>query len=217
MSGLNKSGFHLLLWVILFSGFFQAHPALSGEFQPKRQMEVFDKGRLSLQLISGSLFSSQINNTPVMDYWQTNLRLGYGLNQPTPAKSILRGNFEAILGLSYSEIYIGPGSYVVGLAALLRYNFVQTGSRLIPFVQGGSGIAYTDAYKDNSQDAIGQALEFTPQASLGFRYLIQENWSLDAEGMYHHISNGGMAQRNAGINAFGGFLGLTYFFDGRSK
>jgi len=139
------------------------------------------------------------------------------LNQLTPAKSILRGNFEAILGLSYSEIYIGPGSYVVGLAALLRYNFVQTGSRLIPFVQGGSGIAYTDAYKDNSQDAIGQALEFTPQASLGFRYLIQENWSLDAEGMYHHISNGGMAQRNAGINAFGGFLGLTYFFDGRSK
>jgi lipid A 3-O-deacylase len=206
-----------LLWVILFSGFFQAHPALSGEFQPKRQMEVFDKGRLSLQLISGSLFSSQINNTPVMDYWQTNLRLGYGLNQPTPAKSILRGNFEAILGLSYSEIYIGPGSYVVGLTALLRYNFVQPGSRLIPFVQGGSGIAYTDAYKDNSQDAIGQALEFTPQASLGFRYLIQENWSLDAEGMYHHISNGGMAKRNAGINAFGGFLGLTYFFDGRSK
>jgi lipid A 3-O-deacylase len=217
MSGLNKSGFHLLLWVILFSGFFQAHPALSGEFQPKRQMEVFDKGRLSLQLISGSLFSSQINNTPVMDYWQTNLRLGYALNQPKQAKSILRGNFEAILGVSYSIVYEGPGSYVAGLTALLRYNFVQPGSRLIPYFQAGSGIAYTDAYRDNSQDAIGQSIEFTPQASVGFRYLIRENWSLDAEGMYHHISNGGMAQRNAGINAFGGFLGLTYFFDGRRK
>jgi outer membrane protein W len=217
MSGLNKGGLHLLLWAIFLNGLFQAHPAFSGEFEPKRQMEVFDKGRWSLQLISGSLFSSQINNTPVMDYWQTNLRFGYGLNQPTPAKSILRGNFEAILGLSLSEIYIGPGSYVVGLTALLRYNFVQPGSRLIPYFQAGSGLAYTDAYNDNSQDAIGQALEFTPQASVGFRYLIQENWSLDAEGMYHHISNGGLAKRNAGINAFGGFLGLTYFFDGRRK
>jgi len=72
---------------------------------------------------------------------------------------------------------------------------------------------YTDAYKDYSQNAIGQAIEFTPQASLGLHYLIDKKWSIDTEAMFHHISNAGLSERNRGINSFGGFIGLTYFFD----
>jgi hypothetical protein len=62
---------------------------------------------------------------------------------------------------------------------------------------------------------IGQAIEFTPQASLGFRSLIHPNWSIDAEAMFRHISNANLAGRNDGINALGGFIGLTYFFKPR--
>jgi outer membrane protein W len=100
----------------------------------------------------------------------------------------------------------------VGLTALIRYNFVQPSAKLFPYAQGGVGIVYTDAYKDLSQDAIGQSIEFTPQGSVGIRYLIHPNWSVDAEAMYHHISNANLAGRNDGINAFGGFIGLTYYF-----
>ena len=92
-------------------------------------------------------------------------------------------------------------------------NFVQPGWRFIPYVQGGVGIVYTDAYKDETQQAIGQAIELTPQCSLGLRYLINKNWSLDGEAMFHHISNAGLAKRNRSINAVGGFVGVTYFFD----
>lgn len=46
-------------------------------------------------------------------------------------------------------------------------------------------------------------------------HFIRRNWTLDGEAMFHPISNGGLSQgRNGGTNAIGGFLGVTYFFDG---
>ena len=119
--------------------------------------------------------------------------------------------WTSIIGIILAGIALG--NYIGGITALLRYNFVQPGWRLVPYVHGGVGIVYTDAYKDKTQRAIGQAIEFTPQCSLGFRYLIKKNWSLDAEAMFHHISNAGLDKRNRSINAIGGFVGVTYFFD----
>lgn len=179
------------------------------------QSEIYTKDRVSLQLISGALFSCYFpcSRNPVFNYAQTNLRIGWMLNSPDRSESFLRGNYEAIFELSNSIIYKGPGNYIGGVTALIRYNFVQPESKLIPYVQAGAGIVYTDAYKDHSQDAIGQAIEFTPQASLGLHCQINKNWSIDAEAMFHHISNAYMADRNVGLNAIGGFIGLTYFHD----
>ena len=98
---------------------------------------------------------------------------------------------------------------------LLRYNLVQPDSRVVPYIQLGVGAVLTDAYKDQSQSAIGQALEFTPQGSVGFRYHINPTWSFDVEGMYHHISNARLAKRNDGINAWGAFFGVSYSPDWR--
>jgi hypothetical protein len=42
---------------------------------------------------------------------------------------------------------------------------------------------------------------------------LAKNWSFDAEFMYHHISNASLADRNIGVNSFGGFVGFTYLFD----
>ena len=65
-----------------------------------------------------------------------------------------------------------------------------------------------------TQSAVGQAIEFTPQAGIGLHYFIGRIWSIDAEAMFHHISNAGISySRNGGTNAIGGFLGVTYFFD----
>ena len=137
------------------------------------------------------------------------------LNEPGSGGFLLRGNFEAFFEVTYSLIYEGSGNYLAGGTALIRYNFVQPAAHFIPYVQVGVGIVYTDAYKDTSQDAIGQAVEFTPQASLGFHYLIAPKWSQDVEAIFHHISNANLGSRNDGINAFGGFIGVTYFFKSR--
>jgi hypothetical protein len=191
--------------------------ALSSEEFPARPTELSIKDRFSLQLVTGSLFSTKLFNghEHTLDYWQTNLRLGCALNQPGPANSIFRGNFEVLLEVTGSYIYEGSGDYMAGITALLRYNFVQPDARFLPYVQAGAGIVFNDIYKDQSHDAVGQAIEFTPQASLGFRYLIHPKWSLNAEVMFHHISNANLSDRNDGINALGGFIGVTYFFDSR--
>jgi opacity protein-like surface antigen len=101
---------------------------------------------------------------------------------------------------------------VTGPAALLRYNFVQPEARLIPYVQGGAGIAWNDAYRNQHQIAIGEAVEFTLQAGVGVHYLLSKNWAVGAEADFYHISNAGLARRNAGINAVGGSVGVTYYF-----
>ncbi len=192
--------------------------ALAGETsedKPQHSTDTYTGGRLSLQLVSGVLNSltKLPEGSPAFGYAQTNLRLGWMIDSPSQSNSFWRGNWEFIGELTNSIIYKGFGNYIGGVTALLQYNFVQPGWNFVPYVSGGVGMVYTDAYRDKDQQAIGQAVEFTPQCSLGFCYLINRNWSLDAEAMFHHISNAGMAERNTSINAVGGFVGVTYFFD----
>jgi len=72
-----------------------------------------------------------------------------------------------------------------------------------------------DAYKDETQGLIGQALEFSLQTSVGLRFPVSKDWSVDLEGMFHHISNAGLDDRNVGVNAGGIFVGATYRFGRR--
>jgi len=118
-----------------------------------------------------------------------------------------------MIEVPYALIYQGPGSYWVGITGLLRYNFVPLDSKWIPYVQVGAGVVHTNAYKDHSQDAIGQATEFNPQASLGIRYFLKEKWAVNLEAIFLHISNANLAERNTGLNFFGGFIGVSYLFD----
>ena len=176
------------------------------------QAQIFKKDRLSVQLTTGFLCSPVFIHKylPTFNYAQTNLRGCWMLDDPGPEDSLLRGNFEAILEATGSYIYKGSGNYMYGATLLLRYNFLRPGWKLIPYIQGGAGMMYTDAYY---YYALGQGFNFTPQGSLGARYLINKNWSVDLEGKFHHISNGGLDSSNIGVNAFGAFIGLTYYSD----
>lgn len=176
---------------------------------------IFVKDRLSLQVLGGALFApTGIGpKTTTFNTAGLNVRLGWMLSTPSRTGGLLSGNWEAILEMSGAHVVNGFGHYLIGPTLLLRYNFVRPDCRWIPYVQAGSGFVITDAYKDHNQDAIGEAFEFTPQASIGLHYLLRRNLSLDLEGMFHHTSNASLADRNAGINALGGFVGVTYFFD----
>lgn len=180
---------------------------------------IFTKDRISLQTISGLLYSpcGLGPKTPQFNYAQTNLRLGWMINNPAKLSILPRGNLEAIFEISNSLIHKGFGNYLTGATLLLRYNIVPEKSKLSPYLQLGAGMVYTNAHEDQKQQAIGQAIEFTPQGSIGLRYLISKNLSIDGELMFHHISNASLAKRNEGINALGGFIGFTYFFDKPKK
>jgi hypothetical protein len=210
----------LALLFALSGGYFKAIPASASDQEWNGQREFITKGQMDIQLVSGLLFSTEkLKNNPSpktapdTHYWQNNLRLGWILNNAGQKESFFRGNFEAMLEISYSVIYKGPGTYLAGGTALIRYNFVPPGSKWIPYVQAGVGVVHTNAYKDHSQDAIGQAIEFTPQGSVGIRYFFKEKWSVDFEGIFQHISNSNLSERNVGLNSFGGFIGISYLYD----
>jgi hypothetical protein len=150
--------------------------------------------------------------TPDFEYTQTILRLGWMLSDPGSWLFLPDGNWECMFELCHSTVTSGPGDYMNGFAILLRYNVISPGRKFIPYVQLGAGIVFNDVYKDRSQDAIGQDLEFTPQVGFGFRYKLARKWSFIAEIKCHHISNANLDDRNDGMNTFGGSIGLTYFF-----
>lgn len=195
-----------------------SHDALFRSSASVRNFSVsdrFQRGQVTLQFINGVL-ASPVGIGPDSDtfnHTMHNLRLGWVLNTPQGDAHPLNGAVEVLAELSGSAIFDGAGSYLVGPSIHIRYNFIQPGWKLVPYIQIGGGLTFTDADEDQSQRAIGQELEFTPQASIGCRYFIDPQWSLDAEFIYHHISNAGLSDRNLGINALGGMVGFSYFFD----
>jgi hypothetical protein len=203
--------FALAFAATLLAGVEMSAPAA---LRPALEDDRYIEDRITFQVVSGALFSpvGLGPDHPTFNYAQTNLRLGWMLNSPGQDHP-LRGNFEAIIELSTSGIFNGFGDIIIGPTALVRYNFVQPDWKVVPYIQAGAGIVYTDAYEDRTQDAIGQAIEFTPQASVGAKFLVAKDWSVDVEGMFHHISNASIANRNDGVNALGGFIGATYYFD----
>jgi len=154
---------------------------------------------------------------PDFDYVRMAARLGWMLNDASQWSGALRGAFQAVFEVSGGPVFDGFGDWLVGPSAAIRYNFVQPGWRIVPYVQGGVGIVFSDAYQDKSQDVIGTNPEFSIQAAIGARFLLDEHWSLDVEAGYEHISNADIAERNAGMNALGGSTGFTYFFDPPSR
>ncbi len=184
-------------------------------FRVSMPAALYVEDRISLQLVTGAVFSpiGIGPETPTYNYQMTNARLGWMLNTPHSDVGPLTGNVEAILELSASGVFSGFGNYMVGPTALVRYNFVQPGWRVVPYIQGGAGIVLNDAYEDKTQGAIGQFVQFTPQASIGTRILVTDNWSVDLEAIFHHVSNARMANRNLGTNGLGGMIGFTYFFN----
>jgi hypothetical protein len=193
-------------------------PAAGGVANPCccPEPELFTHQRMTLQTTVGyySYFNSAMwPLNPTFDFLPISLRLGRVLNDPWDCLGPLRGNFELIGEFFTAPVTEGYGCFLMGPSVMLRYNFVQPDCRLIPYIQAAAGIVGTDAYRDRQQNAIGQQVEFLLQSQLGVHYLLSRNWSLDAEGGFIHVSNGGMAGRNAGLNSVGGSIGLTYYFD----
>jgi lipid A 3-O-deacylase len=202
----------LLIFLVSFAP--SAEAQSSGNYAD-RFSGLFLKNRLSAQLVTGALFTpaSWMHDHGKFNYAQTNVRIGWMANDPKESKYFGRGNFEFLFEFTNSIIFDGAGSYLRGFTLLCRYNWLLSNPKWVSYIQIGGGAVVNDAYKDRSQSEIGQSVEFTAQGSIGLRRFIGKKWTFDVEAMYHHISNAGLSDRNRGINAFGGFLGVTYFLD----
>ena len=59
---------------------------------------------------------------------------------------------------------------------------------------------------------VSLPVEFNLQGTLGLRFMVNQRWSIVAEGEYRHISNAEIQKPNFGINTVGGSLGFGLFF-----
>jgi hypothetical protein len=113
----------------------------------------------------------------------------------------LRGNLEFGIGPMFTAIVNGPESYFVGAVGGFRYNFVQPGARLMPYLELRGGIGKSDSrkiYKSLQCDAT-----LTYLLGGGFRYQLTSRWSVAVGAIDQHLSTGYFAKRDYGSDALG--------------
>jgi lipid A 3-O-deacylase len=118
-----------------------------------------------------------------------------------------RGNWEIAGELSGGTQYRPEYRYIVGLTPLLRYNFA-TGTRWVPFLNGGTGVMATDMGPPD----LGSTFQFASQGGLGTHYFLRDDLAVTMECRTLHISNAGIRQPNHGVNTQMFYLGLNWFF-----
>jgi hypothetical protein len=131
---------------------------------------------------------------------------------PVIGGSFYRGNFEGLADLFLWESTRTHTGILGGGALGLHYNFVQPGSRFVPYIGFSLGLSGNDLYVQQSQQIIGGPFEFVLQANLGARYFVEKNWGFLIEGGYQHVSNDDIYRRNVGVNQTGGRFGIFCTF-----
>ena len=102
---------------------------------------------------------------------------------------------------------------VTSALALLAIATGKAGvARIIPYLQIGAGLVYTDVSEKESRGLVSLPVEFNLQGTLGLRFMVNQRWSIVAEAEYRHISNAAIQKPNFGINTVGGNLGFGLFF-----
>ena len=133
-------------------------------------------------------------------------RFGYvfaEIQAKPPLKGSLEGVVEAVPALVAFEdsqtIYGG------GFNLLLRYD-VATGTRVVPFVEGGAGILLSTPQSTDHRSQF-RALQVAP----GLRYFLTPQAALSLEYRLHHISDANTTAHNPGLNADFFLLGFSIF------
>lgn len=125
----------------------------------------------------------------------------------------LRGYTEFYFRGDYAQIVHGPEHHYEGIMVGPRYNFVQPGWDVIPFVEGGVGVDFAKSRADLG--GLGQDFNFSFEAAAGAKFKINCDWFARLEVEYQHLSNAGLSEptnANHPIDALGPKLSFGYSF-----
>lgn len=137
----------------------------------------------------------------------TSLTYGHMLGPVLGEGHWYRGNFEWRVELFGGGQYSPTSEWLVGLTPHLRYNFA-TGTRWIPFLDGGAGVTATGIRRPD----LGGTFQFNEQGGLGVHWFVRDNLALTGEVKYMHMSSAGIYTPNSGVNNVIGMIGMTWFF-----
>ncbi len=185
--------------------------AFAGIAQPRPEPLIteFDPHRFELAIESGYLFGV-IN--PPRDY-QVGAefitgRIRWGVIQ---SDGWLRGYNQFYISAIAEPIFQGIENHYSGLNFGMRYNFVQPGSRFVPYISGGLGLGWIDSHPE-IPGGQGQDFTFNISTAAGISYMIDDHWKVNAGILYQHLSNADQTDPNPSLNLLGPQVGLNYSF-----
>lgn len=177
----------------------------------------------SIELGSGVLFSNirtgNGNNYSMVPIQLAGVLKIDDVSLDNVAGGVFRGNTEFLFRADFYQVTFGQENRLAGVSVGPRYNFVQPGWKLVPFVEGTVGVLFADSnsetYGDNQQRGLGQDFNFTFGVAAGVRYDITDDWYVRLACDYMHVSNAGLSEpehENKAIDALGPKLSVGYRF-----
>jgi len=171
--------------------------------------EEFNPQRFELALESGYLFGA-IN--PPTDYQIgaefLTARVRWGVLR---GDNWLRGYHQFYVSAIAEPIFSGIENHYFGFNLGMRYNFVQRGSRFVPYISGGVGAGWIDSHPE-VPGGQGQDFTFNILSAAGISYIVNDHWKVSVGALYQHLSNGGQTDPNPSLNLFGPQVGVNYSF-----
>jgi opacity protein-like surface antigen len=171
--------------------------------------DEFNPQRFELAFQSGYLFGviNPPRNYDIGALFVTG-RVRWGVVQ---SDSWIRGYQQFYVSAIAEPIFRGIENHYFGLNFGGRYNFVQPGRRLNPYISGGLGLGWIDSHP-NIPGGQGQDFTFNILTAAGVSYSVNESWKIDIGVLYQHLSNGGQTDPNPSLNLIGPQIGVTYSF-----
>jgi len=189
-----------VLLLLLVAGWVQGWPAEAAEvFLPR--------GAVEMGVRTGYNFEVTKNARMVT----TTFRLGYALWQVDGKERYLpsffpRGTFELAVEPFASAIFDTETTAEAGGAIVPTYYF-DTGTRLLPYIEGGVGAMYTSLSEFN----LGGKFQFLIFGEVGLSYFLTDRMALRLGGRFRHISNASTHKNNAGLDSVIVAVGFSYF------
>ena len=171
-------------------------------------IEEFNPHRFELALETGYLFGA-IN--PPTDYQIGAVFLTGRVRWGVIRSGWLRGYNQFYVSGMAEPIFKGIENHYFGFNLGMRYNFVQPGSRVVPYFSGGVGAGGIDSHPE-VPGGQGQDFTFNILSAAGISFIVNDHWKIDAGALYQHLSNRGQTDPNPSLNLFGPQLGVNYSF-----
>lgn len=139
--------------------------------------------------------------------WDLMPRVGYFLSDQIGKGSWYQGRHEILFEFpSYHLAVDHGGRSMVGAYLLGHWKFTSM-DKFAPYVFAGGGPVYVDL----GLPTMGTKWCFSYQAGTGLQYFIKENFALDFQYRYHHISNASTASPNEPLNSSKVLFGVTFY------
>ena len=176
--------------------FLMAHGAIAGE-DDRNGFQSF-----GLRLAYGEGSRDNLKFLSVLP--RLSMYLPEGIDRPLAAHHL---DAEWVSEVILSSITNNTRTMEAGVNPLffsLRYD---RGQALVPFVEGGEGVLYSDLLRER----LGSRFQFSSQAGGGLHWFLDEDLAVTAAYRLRHMSNGGIDRQNSGLNTDFYMIGVTYF------